>query len=100
MISWTNLLTRAAVPAAFFLLFLVPRKPENEYSRNWTGQKPKSLFYRGTHGARIRDGEGPEGGHTTWPRGQAWPTPGGGVASLGTPSASPSAYKMPPIQKP
>ena len=45
MISWTNLLTRAIVPAACFLLFLVPGKSENEYSRNWTGQKSKSLFY-------------------------------------------------------
>ena len=46
MISWTNLLTRATVPAACFLLFLVPGKSENEYSRNWTGQKPKCLFFR------------------------------------------------------
>ena len=44
MISWTNLLTRAIVPAACFLLFLVPGKSENEYSRNWTGQKPKSTI--------------------------------------------------------
>src|SRR5215216_2630095 len=48
MISWTNLLTRAIVPAACFLLFLVPGKSENEYSRNWTGQKPKCLFF-GSH---------------------------------------------------
>ena len=45
MISWTNLLTRATVPAACFLLFLVPGKSENEYSRNWMGQKPKCLFF-------------------------------------------------------
>ena len=77
MISWTNLLTRATVPAACFLLFLVPGKSENEYSRNWTGQKPKCLFFRKGSSARIRDGEGPGAGHTTWPRGQAWPVPGG-----------------------
>ena len=59
MIYWTNLLTRATVPAACFLLFLVPGKSENEYSRNWTGQKPKFIFFRKTHGARIRDGGGP-----------------------------------------
>ena len=47
MISWTNLLTRAIVPAACFLLFLVLGKLENEYSRNWTGQKPKSVFTKG-----------------------------------------------------
>ena len=81
MISWTNLLTRATVPAACFLLFLVPGKSENEYSRNWTGQKPKCLFFRKGSSARIRDREVPEGGHTTWPCSQAWPTPGGGVAA-------------------
>ena len=57
MISWTNLLTRATVPAARFLLFLVPGKSENEYSRNWTGQKPKCLFFRKSSDARIRDEE-------------------------------------------
>ena len=81
MISWTNLLTRATVPAACFLLFLVPGKSENEYSRNWTGQKPKSIFHRGGHGARRRDREGLEAGHTTWQRGEAWPVLGGGVAA-------------------
>src|SRR5215216_3016633 len=100
MISWTNLLTRATVPAACFLLFLVPGKSENEYSRNWTGQKPKCLFFRKGSSARIRDGEGPGSHHTTWPRGQAWPAPGGGVAAPGTPSAFPSAYIFPSGQKP
>ena len=65
MISWTNLLTRAIVLAACFLLFLVPEKSENEYSRNWTGQKPKCLFFRKSSDARIRDGEGLRAGHTT-----------------------------------
>ena len=46
MISWTNLLTRATVPAACFLLFLVPGKSENEYSRNWTRQKLLELCPR------------------------------------------------------
>ena len=80
MISWTNLLTRATVPAACFMLFLVPGKSENEYSRNWTGQKPKLLFSRKTHGARRRVGEGPQGGHTIWWRGLALAVPPGGVA--------------------
>src|SRR5215216_3803485 len=48
MISWTNLLTRATVPVACFLLFLVSGKSENQYSRNWTGQKPKLIFYQKT----------------------------------------------------
>ena len=44
MIFWTNLLTSVTVLVACFLLFLVPEKSENQYSRNWTGQKPKFLF--------------------------------------------------------
>ena len=81
MISWTNLLTRATVPAACFLLFLVPGKSENEYSRNWTGQKPKLIFYKKTRGARRRDGEGPQGGHTT-PGRRAWCGPPGRPPTL------------------
>ena len=115
MISWTKLLTKGTVPAACFLLFLVPGKSENEYSRNWTGQKPKCLFYQKTHRARRRDGEGPQGGHTPLGAGQprprqdmvwapgrptTWPVPGGGLAAPGTPSASPSAYILPLIRKP
>src|SRR5215216_4930296 len=48
MISWTNLLTRATVPAACFLLFLVLGKSENEYSRNWT-DKSQSAYFFGSH---------------------------------------------------
>ena len=58
MISWTNLLTRATVPAACFLLFLVPGKSENEYSRNWTGQKPKCLFFRKSSSAKYETEKG------------------------------------------
>ena len=100
MISWTNLLTRATMPAACFLLFLVPGKSENEYSRNWTGQKLKCLFFWKGSSARIRDEEGLGAGHTTWPRGQAWPALGGGLAAPSTRSASPSAYKLPSGRKP
>ena len=95
MISWTNLLTRATVPAACFLLFLVPGKSENEYSRNWTGQKPKILFHQKTPGAIIWDGVGLGPNHTTWPRGLGLAAPGGGLAAPDTPSVSLFAYKMP-----
>ncbi len=100
MISWTNLLKRATEPTACFLLFLVPGKSENEYSRNWTGQKPKCLFFRKSSDARIQDGEELGADHTTWPRGQAWPALRGGLTDPSTPSASPSAYKMPLGRKP
>ena len=99
MISWTNLLTRATVPVACFLLFLVPEKLENEYSRNWTGQKPKSIFYRKTHGARRRDGEGPPGGDTIWWRGLALAAPPGGVGPLAAHRPCLFAYKMCPYAK-
>ena len=99
MISWTNLLTRATVAAACFLLFLVPGKSENEYSRNWMGQQQKSVFHRGTPGARIRDREGMAPSHTTWPRGLGLAALGGGLAAPGTPSASLFAYKLPPDLK-
>ena len=39
-------------------------------------------------------------GPATWPHGQAWPAPGGGLAAPSTPSASPSAYKLPSGRKP
>lgn len=95
MISWTNLLTRATVPAACFLLFLVPGKSENEYPQNWTGQKPKCLFFQKTPVARIRDGGEPGAGHTTPRRGLGRATPGHGVVAPGTPSVSLFAYKKP-----
>jgi hypothetical protein len=36
----------------------------------------KILFYQKTHGARVRDGEGPGGHHTTWWRGPGLAAPG------------------------
>ena len=95
MISWTNLLTRATVPAACFLLFLVPGKSENEYSRNWTGQKPKCLFFRKGSSARIRDGEGL--GATTPPGRAARPGPRQGVVWL---TPAPPRPLLPPIRCP
>src|SRR5215216_3670359 len=58
-LSWTNLLTRCHSPSCLFSAVFGSRKSENEYSRNWTGQKPKLLFSRKTHEARRRVGEGP-----------------------------------------
>ena len=87
------------MPVACFLLFLVLEKSENEYSRNWTGQKPKLLFSRKTHGAKRRDGEGPQGGHTMWWRGLALAAPLGGVGPLAAHRPCLFAYKMPPDEK-
>ena len=40
----------AIVPVACFLLFLVSGKLKNEYSWNWTGQKPICLFFPEQYG--------------------------------------------------
>src|SRR5215216_4640350 len=50
MFSGTNLLTRCHSVSCLFSSVFGSRKTENQYSRNWT------VFYRGEHGARIRDG--------------------------------------------
>jgi hypothetical protein len=47
----------------------------------------KFLFYQKTHGARVRDGEGPGGHHTTWWRGLGQAAPG--VVWLPQPSPRP-----------
>src|SRR3954466_9995388 len=61
MFSGTNLLTSCHSASCLFYSVFGSRKAENQYSRNWTGQKPKSIFYRGQHEARIRDGGGSPG---------------------------------------
>src|SRR6266480_1982649 len=44
-ISDTNLLTTCHSASPCFLLFLVSEKLHRKYSRNWTKQKPKLLFF-------------------------------------------------------
>src|SRR4051812_217735 len=89
------------MPVACFLLFLVPKKAENQYSRNWTVQKPKSIFYCGEHEARVRDGEEPPGGHTPWPRGLGGPAPGGGgCGHPGCPCLASLPIRSPRYQNP
>src|SRR4051812_20139439 len=99
MFSGTNFLKSYQIASCLFFFVFGSRKAENQYSRNWTGQKPKSVFYRGEHEARRRDGGGPRGGHTPWPHGWAHPAPGG-CSRLGHPWASLLAYKKPPMPKP
>ncbi len=84
------------MPAACFLLFLVPGKSENEYSRNWTGQKPKLLFSRKIHGARRRDEGGPQGGQTTPRCGSPQAAPRHGVGPLAAHRPCLFSYKKPP----
>src|SRR4051812_26797341 len=80
-LSGTNLLTRCHSASCLFSSVFGSRKEENQYSRNWTGQKSKSFFPEAT---RNHEAE-PEGVHrvTAPPRhGQALEAPTGGVRPL------------------
>src|SRR3954453_22716654 len=85
----TNLLTRCRSASFCFLLFLYFRKLHMKYYRNWTKQKPKSLIYQKTPGARRRPEGGLPGGQSPPRRGltlaRAW------VAS-GTTKAPPTPH--------
>jgi hypothetical protein len=62
------------VPVPYFLLFCVSEKLHRKYSRNWTKQKPKFLFFLKRDGVQRWDGGEPGGGHTT-PMTRATPRP-------------------------
>jgi hypothetical protein len=69
----------ATVPVPCFLLFLVPEKLKNKYSRNWKRKRPKVIIHRKTPEARRRAGGGATGWphpyqvHPPWPRlGVVW----------------------------
>src|SRR4051812_44415442 len=91
MFSCTNLLTSCHSAVACFLLFLVPEMLVRKYSRNWTGQKPKSIFHQGEHGVQRRDGGDPQGGHTP----QARPTVGPRLGRVWAPWPPPSLASSP-----
>src|SRR3954469_21885662 len=78
--SGTNLLTSCHSASCLFSSIFGSRKAENQYSRNWTGQNQKSIFYCGRHEARRGDREVPEDHHTPQARarvdsrlGRVWP---------------------------
>src|SRR3954469_13327042 len=75
MFSGTNLLTSCHNASCMFSSVFGSRKAKNQYSRNWTGQKPKSIFYHGGHEARRRDEEENQGSQTPPRRRWAHPTP-------------------------
>jgi hypothetical protein len=47
-----------------FCCFCVSEKLHKKYSRNWTKQKPKFLFFPTRDGIQSRDGGGPGASHT------------------------------------
>src|SRR4051812_16253840 len=71
--SGTNLLKSCHSASCLFSSVFGSKKAENQYSRNWTGQKAKSIFYRGGHEVQRRDGEANHGGQN--PLGAGGPTP-------------------------
>ena len=84
--SGTNLLTRCRSASSCFFYFCVSEKLYRKYSRNCTGQKPRTLFLRNKAGARRWSAGGP-GGAQTRPRrgpraGRAWHASGHPVAPL------------------
>jgi hypothetical protein len=47
------------VPVPYFHCFCVLEKLHRKYSRNWTKQKPKFIFFPKRHGVQSWDGGGP-----------------------------------------
>src|SRR3954467_4104570 len=74
--SGTNLLTSCHSASCLFSSVFGSRKAENQYSWNWTGQKPKSIFYRGQHEVQRGDGEANSSRHTPPRHGWAHPALG------------------------
>src|SRR3954464_14389431 len=82
--SATNILTRCHSASFCFLLFLIPEKLKNKYSRNWKKKLFYEVLHRKTPEARRGATGGPQGAHTlprraplrprlawVWP---TWPT--------------------------
>src|SRR3954464_7450569 len=80
--SGTNLLTSCHSASCLVSSVFGSRKAKNQYSRNWTGQKPKLLFFPEQHGTTKKSWRG--GHRVAKPprRGQALEAPGGGVGPL------------------
>jgi hypothetical protein len=79
----------------YFYCFCVSEKLHRKYSRNWTIQKPKFLFFPKRHRVQSRDGGAPEGGRTMPRRGPPWPL----RAMVWAPGPLPDAA-LPPIYSP
>src|SRR3954471_13378445 len=80
--SVTKLLTSSHSASCLFSSIFGSRKAKNQYSRNWTGQKPKSIFYREGHESRRRDADTNQGGQNPLGTTRGGPTPRQGVPPL------------------
>ena len=82
--------------AVFSRIALVSRfYAENQLSGKSVENMEKSIFNRGTHGAKRPSGGGPRGAHTTRWRGWAQAAPPHGVATSATPPTPLRDYKTP-----
>src|SRR3954471_11628742 len=80
--SATNILIRCHSASFCFLLFLIPEKLKNKYSRNRKRKLFYEVSYRKTPEARRRAGGGPQGAHTLPRRAPPLATARAGVAHL------------------
>src|SRR3954465_13258034 len=69
----TNLLTSCHSASCLFSSVFGSKKAENQYSRNWTGQKPKLLFFPEQHGTTKHIQRGATGWLTPSPPGAGKP---------------------------
>src|SRR3954471_12472595 len=90
--SATNILTRCHSASFRFLLFLIPEKLKNKYSRN----RKKKLFYEVLYRKTPEARGGPPGvawvGHSPLRAGKALGAPRGGVGPLAHSRLRPFAY--------
>src|SRR3954468_8653466 len=99
MFSGTNLLTNAIVPAACFLLFLVPERQKINILGIGRDKSQSQYFTVGTTKSK---GETERRARAASPpgRSQAWPAHGEGVGPLDASQPRLFAYKKPLLQKP
>src|SRR3954467_4886040 len=97
--SATNILTRSHSASFYFVLFLIPEKLKNKYSRNWK----RKLFYEVLYQKSPEARGGPPGvawvGHNPPPRGQGPGHAWGWCGPPGPLSAPPFRLFIPPKPK-
>ena len=91
--SGTNILTRCHSASSCFLMLLVLEILHRKYSRNWTGQKPETIYLPCQH-KRSRGSQRHAPGRAHLP--QAWPRAGPRLCMV-RPTWAPPGLASPPI---
>src|SRR4051812_19744938 len=89
--SGTNLLTSCHSASCLFSSVFGSRKAENQYYRNWTGQKPKLLFFPEQHGTTKQSRRGAIG----WPNPLGAGKPWRRLEGCGPPRPPPTLIPVP-----